>query len=100
MNNDDDISNDTNQLFSLLPSFNSTKKIIIHNQALISLKQIYSDKAIDYVQQWYQHHSVPNLNILIKRGLLKIYKDKSIRMTINNVSFIYLLLIYSRIYYI
>ncbi len=89
--NDDD----TNQLFSLLPSFNSIQRIIIHNQKLINLKQIYSDKAIDYVKQCYERHSVPNLNLLIKRGLLKIYKEKSIRMTINNVSFIYFL--YSRI---
>jgi hypothetical protein len=81
--NDDD----TNQLFSLLPSFNSIQRIIIHNQKLINLKQIYSDKAIDYVKQCYERHSVPNLNLLIKRGLLKIYKEKSIRMTINNVSF-------------
>ena len=48
--NDDDISNDTNQLFSLLPSFNSTYRIIVHNQTLIPLTQIYSDKAIDYVK--------------------------------------------------
>jgi len=83
MNNDDD----TNQLFSLLPSFNSIQKIIVHNQGLITLKQIYSDKAIDYVKQWYEHKSIPNLNLLIKRGLLKIYKEKSIRMTISNVRF-------------
>jgi hypothetical protein len=84
--NDDDISNDTNQLFSLLPSFNSTYRIIVHNQTLIPLTQIYSDKAIDYVKQWYEHHSIPNLNTLIKRGLLKIYKEKSIRMMISDVS--------------
>ena len=86
--NDDDISNDTNQLFSLLPSFNTTEKIIVHNQPLITLTQIYTDKAIDCVKQWYERHSVPNINILIKRGLLKIYKEKSIRMTITNVSMI------------
>lgn len=87
MNNDDD----TNQLFSLLPSFNSKQKIIVHNQELITLKQIYSDQSIDYVKQWYEHHSIPNLNLLIKRGLLKIYKEKSIRMMINNVNFIFIL---------
>ncbi|CAF1571144.1 unnamed protein product, partial [Adineta steineri] len=82
--NDDDISNDTNQLFSLLPSINSTQKIIIHNQTLMPLTQIYTDKALDCVQQWYDNHSVPNLNCLIKRGLLKIYKEKSIRVIITN----------------
>ncbi|CAF2479483.1 unnamed protein product [Rotaria sp. Silwood2] len=82
--NDNDISNDTNQLFSLLPSFNSTQRIIVHNQTLITLTQTYSDKALDCVKQWYERHSIPNLNVLIKRGLLKIYKEKSIRMTINN----------------
>jgi hypothetical protein len=89
--NDDDTSNDTNQLFSLLPSFNSTHRIIIHNQTLIPLTQIYSDKAIDYVKQWYEHNSIPDLNLLIKRGLLKIHKEKSIRMMISNVSLIYLI---------
>jgi hypothetical protein len=88
--NDDDISNDTNQLFSLMPSFNSNKRIIVHNHPLITLTQIYTDKTIDCVKQWYERHSVPNLNILIKRGLLKIYKEKSIRMTITNVSKVYL----------
>jgi hypothetical protein len=84
--NDDDISNETNQLFSLLPSLISNQRILVHNHPLITLKQIYSDKTIDYVKQWYERHSVPNLNLLIKRGLLKIYKEKSIRMTISNVS--------------
>ncbi len=88
--NDDDLANDTNHLFSLLPSLNSNRRIIIHNQGLITLKQIYSDQAIDSVQQWYERHSIPNLNLLIKRGLLKIYKEKSIRMTISNVRLIYL----------
>ncbi len=88
--NDDDISNDTNQLFSLMPSFNSNKRIIVHNHPLITLTQIYTDKTIDCVKQWYERNSVPNLNILIKRGLLKIYKEKSIRMTITNVSKVYL----------
>lgn len=83
---DDDASNETNQLFSLLPSFDSTEKLIVHNQTLINLKQIYSEKTIEHVKQWYERHSVPNLNVLIKRGLLKIYKEKSIRMTISNVS--------------
>ena len=83
---DDDASNESNQLFSLLPSFNSTEKLIVHNQTLINLKQIYSEKTIEHVKQWYERHSVPNLNILIKRGLLKIYKEKSIRMTISNVN--------------
>lgn len=80
---DDD---ETNKLFSLLPSFDSTEKLIVHNQTLINLKQIYSEKTIEHVKQWYERHSVPNLNVLIKRGLLKIYKEKSIRMTISNVS--------------
>jgi hypothetical protein len=84
--NDDDISNETNQLFSLLPSLISNQRILVHNHPLITLKQIYSDKTIDYVKQWYERQSVPNLNLLIKRGLLKIYKEKSIRMTISNVS--------------
>ena len=84
--NDDDVSNETNQLFSLLPSLNSRQTILVDNYPLITLKQIYSDKTIDYVKQLYEHHSVPNLNLLIKRGLLKIHKEKSIRMTINNVS--------------
>jgi hypothetical protein len=84
--NDDDISNETNQLFSFLPSLNPQQRILVHNHSLITLKQIYSDKTIDYVKQWYEHNSVPNLNILIKRGLLKIHKEKSIRMTISNVS--------------
>jgi hypothetical protein len=88
--NDDDLANDTNHLFSLLPSLNSNRRIIIHNQGLITLKQIYSDQAIDSVKQWYERHSIPNLNLLIKRGLLKIYKEKSIRMTISNVRLIYL----------
>lgn len=83
---DEEISNETNQLFSLLPSLDSNPRIIVHNQALITLKQIYSDKTTDYVKQWYERHSVPNLNVLIKRGLLKIHKEKSIRMTISNVS--------------
>ncbi|CAF1174964.1 unnamed protein product [Rotaria sp. Silwood1] len=82
--NDEDTSNDTNPLFSLLPSFSSTQKIIVHNQALTTLTQIYSNKTLDYVKQWYERHSIPTLNVLIKRGLLKIYKEKSIRMTINN----------------
>ncbi|UJR35977.1 hypothetical protein I4U23_028718 [Adineta vaga] len=84
IDDDDDISNDTNQLFSLLPSFNSTEKIIVHNQSLINLTQIYTDKAKDYVTQWYKNHSIPNLTILIKRGLLKIHKERSIRMVITN----------------
>lgn len=83
---DDDVSNDTNQLFSLLPSITSNQKIIVHNQKLITLTQKYSDKVTDYVKQWYERHSVPNLNLLIKRGLLKINKEKSIRMTISNVN--------------
>ncbi|CAF3676167.1 unnamed protein product [Rotaria socialis] len=82
--NDDDISNDTNQLFSLLTSFNSTQRIVVHNQLLTSLTQTYSDKAIDYVKQCYACRSVPNLNILIKRGLVKINKEKSIRIAISN----------------
>ena len=78
-------SNDMNHLFSLVPSNNSTQRIIVHNQSLINLNQVHSIEAIDRVSQWYQHHSVPNLNTLIKCGLLKIYKEKSIRMTISNV---------------
>ena len=83
--NDNNTSNDTNQLFSLFPSFDSTERIIVHNQASITLTQIYSDKAISYVNQWYENNSVPNLNTLIKCNLLKIYKEKSIGMMINNV---------------
>ncbi|CAF2082584.1 unnamed protein product [Rotaria magnacalcarata] len=82
--NDDDISNDTNQLFSLLTSFNSIQRIVVHNQLLTSLTQTYSDKAIDYVKQCYTCRSVPNLNTLIKRGLVKINKEKSIRIVISN----------------
>ena len=85
MNDDNDISNDTNQLFSLLTSFNSTQRIVVHNQPLSSLTQTYSDKAIDYVKQCYASCSVPNLNVLIKRGLVKINKEKSIRIVISNV---------------
>lgn len=83
---DDDVSNETHQLFSLLPSINSHPRIIVHNQAMVDLKQIYSDQILDYVQQMYERHSVPHLNVLIKRNLLKIYKEKSIRMTMTNVS--------------
>ena len=83
---DDDVSNGTNQLFSLLPSLNSSEKIIVHNQSLDTLTQIYTNKAMDCVTQWYKSRSVPHLAVLIKRGLLKIYKEKSIRMTTNNVS--------------
>ncbi|CAF1179224.1 unnamed protein product [Adineta ricciae] len=86
---DDDVSNDTNQLFSLLPSLNSSEKIIVHNQSLITLTQIYTDKAMDCVTQWYKSRSVPHLAVLIKRGVLKIYKEKSIRMTTNNKREIY-----------
>ena len=84
---DDDAAafNETNQLFSLLPSFDFTDKLVVHNQTMITLKQIYSEKTLDHVKQWYEHRSVPNLVVLIKRGLLKIYKEKSIRMTISNV---------------
>lgn len=83
---DDDLSNDTNQLFSLLTSFVSTERIIVHNQPLVNLTQTYSDKVVDYVKQCYERHSIPSLTVLIKCGLLKIHKEKSIRMTINNVT--------------
>jgi len=83
---DDDISNETHQLFSLLPSIHSHQRIIVHNQTMINLKDIYSDQILDYVQQMYERHSIPNLSVLIKRNLLKIYKEKSIRKTMSNVS--------------
>lgn len=83
---DDDSSNDTNQLFSLLPSFNSTEKIIVHNRPLAALSQIFTDKTADCVAQWYRSRSVPDLLTLIKRGLVKVHKERSIRMTTSSVS--------------
>jgi hypothetical protein len=72
-------------LMSLVPSCDSSQRILVYNQALTSLTQIYSNKALDHVQHWYEQHALPNLNLLIKRGLLKTFKDKSIRMSIGIV---------------
>ena len=79
---DDHLTTDTHPLFSLLPS---SPRLIVHNQALLTVTQISSARVLDYVQQWYERHSTPSLSLLVKRDLLKIYQEKSIRMSIGNV---------------
>lgn len=65
---------------------NSSQRFYVHNRPLITLNEIYSDKVIAHVKRWYERHSLPQLNLLIKRGLLKTFKDKSIRMSLGTVS--------------
>ena len=65
---------------------NSSQRFYVHNRPLITLNEIYSDKVVAHVKRWYERHSLPQLNLLIKRGLLKTFKEKSIRMSLGTVS--------------
>ena len=85
---DDHRSTDAHAFFSLLPSAQPPPppRLIVHNQALLNVAQISSARVLDYVQQWYERHSMPSLSLLVNRDLLKIYQAKSIRMSIGTVS--------------
>lgn len=78
---DEDLSNFTSRRFN-----NLSQRILVENRPLSTLNENYSNKAIDHVNQWYEQESVPNLILLIKRGLIKVGKEKSIRIPSINVN--------------
>lgn len=77
---------DERSMSSHQPPCSSSQRVVVHNRPLLTLTEISSDQALSHVRRWYERQSMPSLNLLIKRGLLKPLKEKSIRMSIGSVN--------------